>query len=966
METAFVTNLRHRIGRLFRGMVWLWLLAFPGAGLRASAPGVVNLLPSDYHAANKNWAIAEDAAGTLYVGNDQGLLEFDGTQWNLYKLPGASIVRSVYPLSHDVILTGGFEEFGRWDRDASGQLQYTSLVPGQTSDRFLDSDFWRIVPRGDEILFQSFHEIYAYDGKQVVRLPGGGDTNMLFLLPAASECWVQEMGGPIRRLAPGGLDPIPGSEIFRSTTVRVLLPGHRAGEWIVGTGDDGLWYYDGTRFTPWSPGLSARLRNDELNCGILTSRGTYLFGTLLGGIYETDSDGRILSRLSTENRLVNNSVMALCEDDRHHVWAALDRGLSLLTFYEGIDFHTYDNWLPGSIYDACRWQGRLLLATNQGVVAVDERLLADGEARPEDFRALPGLGGQIWSFNRLDGRLFVCHNQGIAEIGSDLSLRRVSDMGGYRLKSVRVGGQRRTLFASYYKLRGFDGTHTWEIDGLDEAVFDIEVDYMQNLWLEHPAKGVYRCRLDETGRHIVRHTSYGGGSDDGLPYRLRQFRAGGRVAFVGDDRFFRYNEFADRIEPDSVLNAVCRGVKGIRRVVALDDERSWLLSDSGIWILRYDGSRQASLLPCAGIPFRNLIYGYEQVARLDDSTSLFCGDNGFEIVRPDQLFTSPALPDPPHIESVRAVDRRGNGSWLTPGQAGRIPFVHHSLTFRYSAPDGSIAGKQFRHRLSGINDSWSEPTHLGRAEYARLPRGHYTFEVCVQDSFGRWSAPALFEFEILTPWYLSAWAWAGYLLAAAALFYGVWMLVMSLYRRRYLRHLRLQEIVSLRGANRELRRRLEQCEAEIVSLNSTLLGRNEMILHMRSLVNDFHSRCGTGNSALLQQKINTYVNSRLDTESDWTMFLIKFEQKHADYFRTMKERFPGLTTSDLRLSACLKMNLCTKEIAALMNLSIRAVENGRYRLRKKLGLTSEQNLNEFLLHVDAPTPEQNPGNPENH
>ena len=92
---------------------------------RAAGPGVINLLPSDYRAANKNWAVAEDDAGTLYAGNDKGLLEFDGLQWRLYELPRASIVRSVAPLSHDVIFTGGFEEFGRWDRDASGALRYT-------------------------------------------------------------------------------------------------------------------------------------------------------------------------------------------------------------------------------------------------------------------------------------------------------------------------------------------------------------------------------------------------------------------------------------------------------------------------------------------------------------------------------------------------------------------------------------------------------------------------------------------------------------------------------------------------------------------------------------------------------------------------------------------------------------------------------------------------------------------------
>ena len=192
-----------------------------------------------------------------------------------------------------------------------------------------------------------------------------------------------------------------------------------------------------------------------------------------------------------------------------------------------------------------------------------------------------------------------------------------------------------------------------------------------------------------------------------------------------------------------------------------------------------------------------------------------------------------------------------------------------------------------------------------------------------------------------------------YLLAFPLIFYGVWLLVMRFYRRRYLRRLRLQEIVSLRRANKSLRQELSERDAEIVAQSTTLVSRNDMVLRMRDMVNDFQSKYGNRTTAVLCQKINSYVSGHLDTESDWTLFLIKFEQKHSDYFRIMKERYPDLTTNDLRLSACLKMNLCTKEIASMMNLSVRAVENSRYRLRKKLGLTSAQNLNEFLMHIDS-------------
>ena len=91
----------------------LWFsLGFAGI----NNPLIINFSKTQYGAANKNWSISEDEHGILYFGNDIGLLEFDGIEWKLNKLPKAEVVRSVYVVSNNEIYTGGYEEFGKWSR----------------------------------------------------------------------------------------------------------------------------------------------------------------------------------------------------------------------------------------------------------------------------------------------------------------------------------------------------------------------------------------------------------------------------------------------------------------------------------------------------------------------------------------------------------------------------------------------------------------------------------------------------------------------------------------------------------------------------------------------------------------------------------------------------------------------------------------------------------------------------------
>ena len=96
------------------------------------SPIVRSYSVSDYNAGIQNWSIAQDDRGVMYIGNNKGLLEFDGNSWELHELPSRNIVRSVYIGKDGKIFVGSFEEFGYFERNSLDSLVYHSLKEQRT------------------------------------------------------------------------------------------------------------------------------------------------------------------------------------------------------------------------------------------------------------------------------------------------------------------------------------------------------------------------------------------------------------------------------------------------------------------------------------------------------------------------------------------------------------------------------------------------------------------------------------------------------------------------------------------------------------------------------------------------------------------------------------------------------------------------------------------------------------------
>lgn len=928
----------------------LFISAFP------NRPQIVNIYRERYHADNKNWSVGQDERGIMYFGNDIGLLEFDGIEWNLNRIPNSLTARSIAVLSHNTIFTGSYEEFGRWDRDISGKLVYKSLSEGLEKSLFKNDDFWKIWIGQDCVYFQSFSSIYIYDYKTVQKVPE--EDGFLFLCKVRDEFLVQKMLGALYKLEGKKLTKIEGSDIFRNTDVRVILP-YLKDQYIIGTSTKGIYIYDGKTFREWNTSLSSLINSKELNCGIMSSKGSYYLGTILDGIYEVDVNGKVVDHISSDNTLQNNTILALYEDNMNNVWAALDRGISYIRYIDNMSCYTDPRGSTGAVYAGIYYDNKLFIGTNQGVFYIPRNDL-DKPNVLANMKLLNGTQGQVWAFKIIDGVLYCCHNKGLKSISPNLVVADAYSVGTgvYNISETRINNKDVLLLSTYNSIKLIDKkTKTlYAPQQISEPIINAQVDHLGNLWLEHFNRGVYRCKLDDDLSRIRSFSYYGGNNKDGLPYKLKLFKVGGRVVLLGDNRFYTYNDVDDHIVPNNTLDECFRNTKDIKQVIPVKDNLFWALTTSSVYKFSYDGY-DASILENYNLGMNlSLVNAYENASVLDTASSLICLDNGFLLYTGHEDYKSKkdmtnALIQP-YLESLEtsSVDGQFNYEDLT--KFAKISNGFNTIRFYFTSNNSFTSNLYFQYMLEGVDLNWSSPQKINSISYARLPEGEYTFMVRTVDNLGNYSETLLYKFEILPPWYQTTWAYLLYILLITGLMYIVWMLILRRYRNIHLKKIRLRETRRLRALAGELQQEVEQKNAELLTQTSFIIQKNELILRVKDIVDDFYSKNKTSSLAPLYQKINSLLNNNMNTEDDWKMFLIKFEEKHTGFFKRLKILYPQLTNSDLRLCACLKLNLETKEIASLMNLSVRAVENSRYRLRKKLNIQPSQNLNEFFVGID--------------
>lgn len=936
------------------------LLLVPALDTKAQSSCLVtHYTRSQYAAGSQNWSIDIDHHGYIYTANNNGLLRYDGVHWEIWPLPSRTIVRSVSVAPDGRIYTGSNEEFGYWTNDDSKGLKYTTLVPMLKNFNLHNQEIWKIIQFGNKVYFQGFSTLFVYDQHTVksITLPGP----IVFLLKAGNRLFAHAIKGELYEMINDRFTRIEHTEVFSGTEVKTILP-YKNGSMLIGTSSDGVYILDNNGVHPWNVPSNPLLKEFQINNGILFGD-KIIFGTIVKGLLALDYEGNVLEHLYSENDLQNNTVLSLCNDNNKSLWVGLDNGIDNVAFNNPVDIYPIGKEALGSVYTAALKDNTLYVGTNRGIFLYKK----EGD-KLEYLGLMNNSQGQVWQLKVIDGTLFCGHNNGTYIIENN-SLRLLTNVsGGYMLQKFNHKGVDYLIQSTYtnlliYKKTDKGWVYSHRVDNFLEPARFIETDHLGNIWIGHAAKGLYRLRLSDSLKSVTEKEIFN--QDNGLPStaNIKVFKIANRVVFANGKELYTWDDLNHKIIPYNELNHKLQGFESASAIIAIDENNYWFStnSESAIFNIKSNQPTLVNRLVLSKYHI-SLVDGYENIIPLNNDLQLVCLDNGFA------LFNKKIAASLLNKEVQKLVFREFycmNAAGATKelqlnGESILLSNTYNNISISFSTLQNPCTRKLFQFQLEGIDTDWSKWTEWPEARYTRLPVGKYRFKVRSLMPNGNISEPLSLSFTVKPAWYKSGIATLIYVLIALA---GI---IASQYffrkrlvkhhnqlhqiadeKRKYEQQIADQKIMVLQ--NDKLQAEISHKNMQLADSTLSIIRKNEVLIEIKTELEKQKEELGPRYPARYLQRLTSLIDRNISNDNDWEIFEALFDQAHENFFKRLKQSFPDLTQSDLKLCAYLKLNLSSKEIAPLLNISVRGVEIRRYRLRKRLALQSDNNLVEYIM-----------------
>ena len=917
-------------------------------GQHINSYSVRNFKKQEYNAENQNWSIAVDHKGFIYVANNVGLLEFDGVDWQFFPAPNGTVIRSVQVDQRNRIYTGGYREIGFWERDLEGQLIYHSLNPKAESLFSPNEEFWNTVVIGNRVYFHSFSSVFIYDHDQFRVIRDTALINSISNLNGTLCLHLSRKG--LYALKDGLVVPFLVNPEMANDNVQFCIP-LKDSSILIGTVSSGLYLYRDHVLIPYLEQWTGYFAEQKVNRGAISGEGHIIIGTLLDGIMVYDQSGNLLHHINTQNGLQNNTVLGILCDRDNSIWLSLDKGVDYVNFNADPSYTFHECRDVGALYSASLFGEELYLCTNQGVFYRPWR--DDGS----DFRIIPGTQDQAWSCGIFDDQLIVSHNRGTFRIRGHAAERISPVTGGFSaiINPMNSNGLVQSTYSNivFYENRDHHWRYHHQLPDFNDLIRYIEMDHLNNIWASHMHRGVYKLKLNDR-QDSIQEREYAGESVFGKNFGIQVFKIENRIIFTSGEKIYTYSDLQDSIIPYRLLNEELGKFRESHRVVVGYDHYYWFISHDGIGLFRilHSGVEKIKEYP-AGIFGGHLIDNYENIIPISSVEGLLCLDNGYAVLHAGQSDHSRLIEDKQlSLKSIQIMGRSGDSQYLPVNQISyRIPFHRNSVTLSYAFPLFSSESIKFQYRIEGLDNGWSDPVSSPLFSLTRIPSGSYRIHVRALNEWEKQSKESQLFMQVARPWFLNNYSFVIYIsIIIIGFLSGRYILIQRIRNReKRIREAKEKELIRLR--NEKLNAELSHKSQELANLTIASIKKNEFLLELKEAIRNQKEELGTRYPDKYYNALAKKIDNHISSLDEWKVFEIHFERAHEKFLQKIVQLYPALSHSDLRLCAYLRMNLTSKEIAPLLRISYRGVENHRYKLRKKFNLKKEENLTDFILSI---------------
>ena len=909
----------------------LLLLLFPFSPvLRAQEllPFVENFTKSEYTGDNQVWNVVQGSDNAMYFANHHYFLRYNGVKWEKYSLPNKTVMRSVFA-NGDRIYCGSYKEFGYWKR-LKGKMHYTSVSAGR--DLFLgnadNEEIWKIFKLEGKIYFQSFNEIYIYDGNNVAKVK---------FPELISYCYVIDSKIYVATVR-SGVYIMHGNK-FVKVRNWPQLEGHvvhamekKDGQIYVFTKNDGVFVGSEAGLKPWGSPVNEIIRNDVVATAKFLNDSLLAIGTGLQGLYIINTRDNSFRNINRQNAFKNNAILSLTLDKENDLWLGLDNGISHIEINSPASIFTDNSGALGSVYSLAGLGEGYLFVTNHGIFTYKGKKL----------EPIPNSQGQVWDIYKENDRFVIGHNDGTFIYDGNY-LKWVNPVnGGWKfLKSDFDNVYFQTNYSGIAVYNDINDLSKWKVlDSITKPIRNIAQNKPGELWAADNYRSLYRILYDRDFR-VKRVENVSRDNKIASDFSVKIFKFRNEVLFFINNTWYVHNAITNKLVRNEAFNA---SFSNISDIIPVDDDSFLIMKDGLLYFISQIRNEFIwKLIPEKYYKGRLIIENTKAIRSGDKL--LINLDDGFFAYDPlkdkiekqevsiEAFYAGELIDDNTRIKYNRTVD------------------VHViSEYFGYNRRD-------LFYRLNGGGEV--QRIIEGNIVLNNLESGMQELEIFIHNGKG-YSKIREYSFYVSLPWYFSFWM----ILVYIAVISGVFFLYYRWNKLRYQQKIRLNEEelkhrkqileLEMEAENRLRQQEYEKniLELEVQNKASEVAGKSLSIAKHSEMIESIQEALESETDTdHLKARIKKIIKSNTISKNEWQSFEKNLIKSHEEFVNRLTQKYPSLTSKDIKLSIYLRMNLSSKEIAPLMNISFRGVELHRYRLRKKLGISQEESLYKFMINL---------------